>query len=62
MHRPLTALLSLLLLLPFAVRGEEPSDTRQGVMHTSFKTLGVTLGGDLFALPVINISPTRPTG
>lgn len=56
MHRPLTALLSLLLLLPFATHGEEPADTRQGVMHTTVKTLGVTLGGDLFALPVINLA------
>ena len=56
MHRPLKTLLSLLLLLPFATHGEEPADTRQGVMHTTFKTLGVTLGGDLFALPVINLA------
>ncbi|MDE6204755.1 MAG: DUF5103 domain-containing protein, partial [Duncaniella sp.] len=57
MHSPLTAILSLLLLLlPFAARGEEPADTRQGVMNTSFKTLRVTLGDDLFAQPVINLA------
>ena len=50
------AVISALLLLLTTARGEEPADTRQGVCEPSFKTLKVTLNGDFFAPPVINLA------
>lgn len=55
MPKALVAILSLMLLFATA-RGEETSDTRQGVIQPSFKTLQVTLNGDIFAPPVINLA------
>lgn len=55
MRRGLAVILSLFLIL-VAARGEEPGDTRQGALEPSFKTLKVTLNGDLFAQPVINLA------
>lgn len=53
--------LTVIILLGMVIRaipmsGAEPVDTRQGVMNTSFKTLKVTLNGQLMPQPVINLA------
>lgn len=55
MPKTLTVILSILLFFATA-SGEERPDTRQGALQPSFKTLQVTLNGDLFAPPVINLA------
>lgn len=55
MLRALAIILSLTLLSVKAIGGERV-DTHQGVMEPSFKTLKVTLNGELFPPPVINLA------
>jgi len=55
MLKTLAVILSFSALFTTA-RGEEMTDTRQGVLEPSFKTLKVTLNGELFAQPIVNLA------
>ena len=52
MLRPLAVILSIITLLTCSAQ----SDTRQGCLSSSFKTLQVQYDGDMFAPPVINLN------